>query len=230
MKFKETSQQTARLDMTDIVKLLIAHAQTTRPQQEQGSPGIRMVLRELAQSEKYQGRGELLTPIMALPPRWRPLLMEYINHEGPWSSSIPLDCYITLRNNDTKPHRNVIYDSWWEPGINIETGEEELDNGFMRYEKTTVEPGETIELTPHWAALIMRKYCKRACNIAYWSRWEMSIGVRDCWEEIGYRISLPRLSKELPPIKVKVEPKKAKTKAKTKTKVEGELPTMGASL
>jgi hypothetical protein len=209
MKFKETNLNKTRLEVVEITKLLAENCPFVRTQQKQGSPGIPKVFRAMALMERYQERGEILTPIMQLPRAFRPLLMEYVNHEGPWAQSIPIDLWITLRNNDDKTHRGVIYDQWWQPGIN-EMGEEVLEDSLMIYEKTDIEPGETIDLTPHWAARVLRKYCHRACNPEFWNKWSTTIGLRDCWEEVGYRVTLPKIDKFTQRIEVKAPVKQAK--------------------
>jgi hypothetical protein len=222
MKFKDTSLNATRLEIIRCVKLMTDNCQFVRTQQGKGSPGIPKVFRELVLDGDYQERGEILTPVMQLPPHIRPLLMEYINHEGPWANSLPIDLYITLRNNDTKAHRAVIYDCWWQPGIN-DAGQEVLEDGFMVYEKATVGPGETIELTPHWAAKVLRKYCKRACNPQYWNNWD-GIGIRDCWEEVGFRVNLPKIDKLTE--RVRVNTLEAKPKKRRKAPVQQEAQVM----
>jgi hypothetical protein len=221
MKFSETSLIDTRIDTQEIVKLLVDYAPYARVQADKGAPGVRRAFRELALSEKCQERGEILTRIMQLPPQLAPILMEYIQKEGPWNKTADVSLKVKLRNNDTKPHQ-VIYEMWWQPAIDENTGEELIEDGWPVYEKTIVGVGETIELTPHWAFCVLRKYCKRAANPAYWSKWE-TIGDKDCFEEIGFSCSLPRLDKDTPPIETTAPPKPRRRSKRAEPQPEATL-------
>lgn len=214
MRFSETSIGKTRLEMAEIVRLMEQHCEFARAQQTHGAPGVALVFRHIALLERCQERGEILTPIMQLPPRIATLLMEYVNHEGPWEAHPPIDLWITLRNNGKATLRNVITDRWWQPGINMNTGAEEDENGWWVYEKQDLPPGESIQLKPHWAATLLRKYCRRACNMTYWGKWKGLIGEEDVVEEVGYRVSLPRLDKETAAVEVRAPVDKPKRRAR----------------
>jgi hypothetical protein len=220
MKFKETSLNDTRRDMTEAAQLLVDHAPNARFQSNKGAPGVRMAFRLLALSDKCQERGEILTRIMQMAPQLTPILMEYIQREGPWGKTADVELVVTLRNNDTKPHQ-VIYDMWWEPGID-DNGDEIEEDGHPIYEKTIVEPGETIDLSPHWAAIVLRQYCKRASNPTYWQRWD-TIGTKDCFEEVGFQCVLPKLDKNTERIVVKAPKPRRKPRAKPQVEAQASL-------
>jgi len=196
VRLKETDITATREDIHEMVRLLSRRAPNARTQEQEPNHGVELAFYELATSEKCLERGELLTRIMQMPAGLAPILMELVNHEGPWTKRPPMDIWIAVRNNGTEP-LEVIHDRRGRPQYDEETGDPNGDYDF-KCQRRVIAPGKTVELSPHWAAHLLRSRCQRASHVARWNKWKGYIGVADDVEEVGYRVRLPWIDADHP--------------------------------
>ncbi len=208
MKFKDTNNHRAGEDIAEVIRLLAEHAPSASIKSDAPRPGVARAFYELATSAKCLERGEIMTRITQIHASKAPVLMEYINGGGPYAARHP-GLLVTLRNNGKKTIE-VKTDEIRHYDVDPD-GIEKMDSWVTEFLCTDVAPGETIELTPHYAFIVMYEYTKRSWPPQHWNKWE-SMGFVDCFEEVGYRCRLAAIDEDHPTREVSA-PVKARRKA-----------------
>lgn len=199
MKFKDTNTHRTAEDIAVVVKLLSKHAPYANIKGEAPVMGVARVFRELVLSDECLERGEVLTRIAQIHQAKAPLLMEYVNEGGPWAGRGPA-LLVTVRNNGTGPIP-VVFDEVRHYDVDDE-GVDKMDSWTTEYMEQVIGPGETIELRPHYAFIVLYDHCKRLWNPKFWNSFS-NRGQSDTFEEVGFRCRLPMLDAETPAKDVK---------------------------
>jgi hypothetical protein len=159
----------------------------TRPgSQEPNNTLIAWVTRYLVDDDGAVARGQALTQLLWLPELQRACVIEYLKGDAPYGQMNP-GFAVTLKNGSTSPIK--IENSYtWRPvpvqHDSIGWVDGPTGTGVPGYR--TIQPGETVTLTTHFAIMNLRRHCLLAWDPVAWGE-SGALPERNDMIEVGYR-------------------------------------------
>ncbi len=131
-------------------------------------------------------RGQALTQLLWLPPHQRVAAIEYLKGDGVYNQQAP--GFVATLKNVSGSEIKIEYAFVWRPvpaehaGIGFVDG----PTGHGERRVRMLGPGETINMTPHFAIMNLQRHCLSAHDPVIWGQ-NASIPQRDSLVEVGYR-------------------------------------------
>lgn len=159
----------------------------TRPgSQEPNNTLITWVTRYLIDEDGAVARGQALTQLLWLPELQRACVIEYLKGDAPYGQMNP-GFAVTLKNASRGALKIENSYTWRPVPVQHESiGWVDGPTGTGVPGYRTLNPGETITLTPHFAIMNLRRLCLSAWDPIMWGE-SGALPERDELVEVGYR-------------------------------------------
>lgn len=164
-----------------------AEVMLTKPSEQQPSGSLMTwVRRYLTDEDGAVARGQALTQLLWLPPHQRVAVIEYLKGEGSYAQNGP-GFVVTLKNASAAEIKVEHVYTWRSVPVEHQgIGFVDGPTGYGQRGVRMLRPGESINLTPHFAIMNLQRHCLSAHDPVRWGE-NASIPQRDFLVETGYR-------------------------------------------